>query len=154
MAKYSKDLSTDIVDKIKNIANSYALQEYGVELEILRLKKPNGGVGEVLKGSDLVKVYAGKENLIVIAIPEELWESVDDSTQTIWTEYLLEQIVSEEDKDGNIKVSVKKPEINLSLGMYHKYGQLIVDKLELAYLTTMQMKEQEKAEKMASKTSK
>lgn len=155
MSKYSKDLDESLVKEVKNLANNFGLKECGVQLEIIRLKnKKNAPYGEVLRSSDLVNCLQEKENFVVIALNEELMELFDEQTRTILIENLLEQIVTEENKDGDVKISIKKPELACSLGVYQKYGKILLDKLELVLVTQQQLKEQEEMEKAIQKESK
>jgi hypothetical protein len=155
MSKYFRDLDLELVKEVKNLANKYGLSECGVELEFIRLKnKKNAPYGEVLKSSDLVKLYAQKENLVVIALNEELMNLFDEETRTILIENLLEQIVTDVNKDGDIKINIKKPEISVGLGTYHKYQEKVIEKLELVLLTQQQLLEQEELEKAIRKEAK
>ena len=97
-----------------------------------------------------------KEDLIVISIYERAFDMVDEETKRLWIENAIEPIYYDIEKD---KVVIENgPSITVGLGMYHKYKNTIVDKLELAALTLQQIadeekqkKEQEKAAKKANK---
>ena len=52
------------------------------------------------------------------------------------------------------KIIINKPELSLSLGMYHKYKEVAPQKLELAYYTLQQIEERKKEEKAAKKAAK
>ena len=49
---------------------------------------------------------------------------------------------------------ITKPELNVGLGMYHKYKEIAVQKLELAYYTLQQIEDKKKADKEAKKAAK
>ena len=51
---------------------------------------------------------------------------VDDQTQNLWIEGLLSQISYDEEKE---KVIITKPELQMSLGMYRKYGNVATQKI-------------------------
>ena len=63
-------------------------------------------------------------------------------------ESLLSQVFYDSEKE---KISIIKPELNVGLGMYHKYKEVAVQKLELAYYTLQQLEEKRKEEKAAKK---
>jgi len=153
MSKYARDLDESLVAKVKNLSTQFGLKEQGINVEAIRLKKTKNTIGEVVKGNDLVKLFAG-EDIVAVALYEDAFDLVDDQTQTIWIEGLLEQIVSEEDKEGNVKIKINKPELQLGVGVYHKYGKVAMDKAELALLTIDQIRDREREEKEAKKAKK
>lgn len=154
MAKYSRDLDENLVNKVKTMAVTYGLGDSDLEVLPLKLNKIGKDVGEIVKGNDLLKIKAGK-NVIAIALLEEAFLQVDDATQNIWIEGLLSQVYYDQEKE---KIKIEKPEIAISVGMYNKYEGLAVDKAVLAQLTLEQLREQEKErkeqEKLMKKTKK
>jgi hypothetical protein len=133
------------------MAQSIGLTDMGVNVDAIRLKKTKNSIGEVVQGNDLAKLYSGEENLVVIALYEEAFLCVDDQTQNLWIEGLLSQISYDDEKD---KVIITKPEIQMSLGMYRKYGNIASQKYELALMTVQQIAEKTKQEKELLKKSK
>lgn len=151
MGKYARDLSEGLERKVKSMAQSIGLTDMGVNVDAIRLKKTKNSIGEVVQGNDLAKLYSGEENLVVIALYEEAFLCVDDQTQNLWIEGLLSQISYDDEKD---KVIITKPEIQMSLGMYRKYGNIASQKYELALMTVQQIAEKTKQEKELLKKSK
>ena len=151
MGKYARDLSEGLERKVKTMAQSIGLTDMGVNVDAIRLKKTKNSIGEVVQGNDLAKLYSGEENLVVIALYEEAFLCVDDQTQNLWIEGLLSQISYDDEKD---KVIITKPEIQMSLGMYRKYGNIASQKYELALMTVQQIAEKTKQEKELLKKSK
>lgn len=148
--KYSRDLDEKLEKKVKEMANSKGLNACGITVEAVRIKKCKT-YGEVLKGNALVTLFTNDPNLVCVALYEELFDRVDEQTQDYWIESLLTQISYDDEKD---KVVLTKPEINMSHGMYLKYGPVAAQKEELAFLTIQQIgdeKQREKEEKKAAK---
>lgn len=145
MAKYARDLDETLEKKVQKIAKEAGLLEC-IDIEVFRLKKAKNNVGEVLVGNDVAKVLKGEENLIVIALYEEAFLAVDEETQNFWIENLLSQIAFDYEKE---KVTLTKPELQVSLGMYHKYKEKVLEKAELALYTIKSIEEQKKALKAA-----
>ena len=141
MSKYSKDLDETLVQKVRSISKYAGLDTFGINVEAIRLKKSKNSVGEVLVGNDLVKLFTGDDHLVAIALYEDLLVQFDDATQNMLIESLISQITYDDEKD---KIVIKKPELSISMEMYHKYGNVAVQKAELVYLTCQQMKEKEK----------
>lgn len=141
MKKYSRDLDKDLELKVKSMADSVGLTDYGVNIEAIRLNKTKNTIGEVLQGNDLLKLFTGEDNLVAIALYEDAFLAVDDATQNVWIEGLLSQISFDTEKE---KVVITKPEIQVSLGMYNKYGNVATQKAELALHVIHQIQEKEK----------
>jgi hypothetical protein len=133
------------------MAQSIGLTDMGVNVDAIRLKKSKNSIGEVLQGNDLAKLYAGEDNLVAVALYEDAFLCVDDQTQNLWIEGLLAQISYDEEKE---KVTITKPELQMSLGMYRKYGNVATQKYELALMTVQQLNEKSKAEKESKKKKK
>ena len=77
-----------------------------------------------------------------------IFKLLDDQSQTVLIESLLAQIWYDDEKE---KIVIIKPELNVGLGMYHKYKEIAVQKLELAYYTLQQIEDKKKEEKEAKK---
>ena len=153
MAKYSRDLDSTLVEKVKNISTQFGLKEKGVKVEAIRLTKGKT-YGEVMKAGELTKLFTGEEDIVAVALYEDLFDKLDEKTQDVLIGNLLEQIFVEETKDGDIKIKIEKPQLNLGLFTYHRYGNDAVQSLEAVILTLDQMAEQEKELKEAQKAEK
>ena len=90
-------------------------------------------------------------SIVVVALYEDAFDRVDEQTQEIWIRSLLVQISYDLDKD---KIVITKPELNVPLGLYHKFGNIALEKAELALLTLQQIADEEKERKEAKKKSK
>ena len=147
MGKYSRDLDERLEKKVKELASAIGFREMGITIEAVRLKKS--------KGNDLVTLFTNDPYLVCVALYEDLFidpktgeNRVDDETQNYWIESLLNQVGYDSEKD---KVVITKPELNVSIGMYHKYKNVAIQKEELAILTIQQMAELKKKEKEEKK---
>lgn len=154
MGKYSRDLDERLEKKVKELASAIGFREMGITIEAVRLKKSKT-YGEVVKGNDLVTLFTNDPYLVCVALYEDLFidpktgeNRVDDETQNYWIESLLNQVGYDSEKD---KVVITKPELNVSIGMYHKYKNVAIQKEELAILTIQQMAELKKKEKEEKK---
>jgi len=153
MAKYSRDLDDALVAKVKNLSAQYGLQEAGIRVEAIRLTKGKT-YGEVKQANELTQLFTGEDNIVAVALYEEVMEQFDDVAQDMLIKNLLEQILVQEDKEGGYKVKIEKPQLNVGVGTYQFYGKEIMDVLETVILTLDQMAEQEKAAKEAAKEAK
>ena len=150
MAKYSRELDEALEKKVKELASAAGLREQGITIEPIALNSKKS-YGEVIKANELVTLFTGDSDMVCVAINERLFLELDDQSQTVLIESLLSQIWYDEEKD---KIVITKPELNVGLGMYHKYKEIAVQKLELAYYTIQQIEDTTKADKEAKKAAK
>lgn len=150
MGKYSRDLNEALEEKVKSIAAATGFREMGITVEAVRAKKCKT-YGEIVKPNDLTKLFLGDDDTIVIALYEDLFDLVDEETQNYWIEALLAQVWYDNEKE---KMVVTKPELAVSLAMYHKYKNVAVQKEELAVLTIQQIEQKKKEEKEAKRAAK
>lgn len=150
MAKYSRELDEGLERKVKELATAAGLREQGITIEPINLNSKKS-FGEVIKANELVTLFTGDSDMVCIAINERLFLQLDDQSQNVLIESLLSQIWYDSEKD---KIVITKPELNVGLGMYHKYKEIAVQKLELAYYTLQQMEEKRKEEKERKKAEK
>lgn len=151
MGKFVDLFDDDLIKIAKDeIANS-GLRQMGVNVEVCGLKKSKKDVGIVVKGDDKTERVTNDPSLVFLALYEEAFKRVDDATKLIWIQNLLSQVSVDTDKD---KIMITKPEINLSLGMYRKYGDVAVNKAELAIMTLAQITQEEKERKANNKKEK
>lgn len=150
MAKYSRDLDEALEKKVKELASAVGLREMGITIEPIRLNSKKS-YGEVIKANELVTLFTGDADMVCIALNEELFAELDDQSQTVLIEALLAQVSYDSEKE---KIVITKPELNVGLGMYHKYKEVAVQKLELAYYTLQQIEERKKEAKEAKKAAK
>lgn len=153
MAKYSRDLDESLVQKVKTLSKEFSLDAYDINVDVIRLNKRKT-YGEVIKPNDYAKLYANNSNTVAIALCEEVITQFDEQSQNLLIENLLEQIKPQEDKEGNVKVKIEKPQINLCLSTYQRYGNVATQKLETVILTLEQMAEEEKMAKEAERAEK
>ena len=153
MAKYSKDLDSKFVTRVRQISTEFPMLGE-VKIEPIRLIKGNT-YGEVMKANELTQLFTGEENVVAVALYEELFDKLDENVQNILIRNLLEQINVEESKDSmSIKVKIEKPQLNLGLETYHLYGDIATQALEGVLLILDQMAEQEREMKELAKQEK
>lgn len=140
MGKYFTDLDSDLVKMVETEVDNRNLQNYGVTVRPIGIRKCNT-YGEVVKGNGLVEALIGEQDIVCVALYEELFDMVDDATKRLWIESLISRIYYNCEKD---KLEIIKPEINVGLGMYDKYKNVAVDAEVLALTTIAQIKEKAK----------
>lgn len=148
MGKYSRDLDEKYVKKIKEMVAVTGLRECGVTIEPICLNSKKS-YGEIIKSNEFVKLFTGDDNMVGLALNQELFDTLDEQTTTVLIESLLAQISYDYEKE---KVIITKPEISVGIGMLHKYKEVAVQKLEAAYYGLQQIEQKKKEEKEMKKS--
>lgn len=142
--------SPDIEKLVNDIAQEIGLQQMGIELTTLNVKKSKDVV-KVSKANEVTEIISDKENLIVVIVYENAFDRVDEKTQSMWIRMALDCISYDMEKD---KISLSTPTITVPLGFYQKYGNVAVQNAELALLTIQQIEDEEKQRKAEEKANK
>ena len=100
----------------------------------------------MIKGNALTELLAGE--VVAIAIFEDAMFNMTEESQAMLIEGAVSQICYDFEKD---KLTINKPELNVSLGMYRKYGEDYVKTLEASMIAVEQINEQEKERKATEK---
>lgn len=148
MAKYSRDLSEDLVKLVDDAVAKTDLERIGIRVEAIRLNSSKNSFGEVLKANDLVKLFTNGDDVVAIALYEDVFDRLDEKSKVLLVESLVSQISYDMEKD---KLIITKPELHIPLGMYRNYGENIVNTTEMALMTIDEINEEKRAEKEAKK---
>lgn len=140
--------SPEYIELVKQVAKTKASFEY-LDIQVYNLRKSKKEVIKVQKASELVELALDKEDLIVVSLYERAFDMVDDETKRLWIENALNSVRYDLEKERVIIGD--EPTITVSLGMYHTYKDVIIQKLELAALTLQQIADQEKEKKAQEK---
>lgn len=149
MAKIFKT-SDDIVELIENQFSETGLESYGLNLKVLSTAKSKDVI-TVSKESAKTEFLSKTNDLISIVIREDILDRMDDVSKSRIVEMYLSGVSYDSEKD---KVTVDKNPINLILNMRGKYGDEILNTLELAKIIMEEIAEEEKERKRAEKEAK
>lgn len=151
MAKSLTQASPEYVDLVKEVVATKSNLNY-IEFQVYNIKKSKKDVIKVQKANELVELALDKEDLVVVSLYERAFDLVDDKTKRLWIENAINAVRYDMEKE---KVVIDAgPTINVGLGMYHAYGDVIIQKLELAALTLQQIEDQDKEKKAQEKAAK
>ena len=142
--------SDDIVELIENQFSETGLEPYGINLKILSTVKSKE-LMTVAKESAKTEFLSKSKDLITITVYEALFDRLDDEAKNMLTEMYLSGVSYDSEKD---KITVDKNPVNLILNMRRKYGDDILNKVELVYMVMQEMIEEEKEKKRAEKEAK
>lgn len=151
MAKSLTQASPEYVDLVKEVVATKSNLNY-IEFQVYNIKKSKKDVIKVQKANELVELALDKEDLVVVSLYERAFDLVDEQTKRLWIENAINAVRYDMEKE---KVVIDAgPTINVGLGMYHAYGDVIIQKLELAALTLQQIEDQDKEKKAQEKAAK
>ena len=149
MSKVFKS-SDDIVELIENQFAETGLEPYGINLKILSTVKSKD-LMTVTKESAKTEFLSKSRDLITLTVYEALFDRLDDEAKEMLTEMYLSGISYDSEKD---KIMVDKNPVNLILNMRRKYGDDILNKVELVQMVMQEMIEEEKEKKRQEKEAK
>ena len=89
--------------------------------------------------------------MITLTVYEALFDRLDDESKNMLTEMYLSGVSYDSEKD---KILVDKNPVNLILNMRRKYGDDILNKVELVQMVMQEMIEEEKEKKRQEKEAK
>lgn len=142
--------SEDIVDLIETKFQETNLFNYGITLKIMSVTKAKDII-KVSKASATTEFIAKKDGLVQIFIYEAAFDRLSDDAKNILVEMALTNIMYDVERD---KLSVESNPFNQIFCMRKKYGDRILDDLELSYIIIKQIEEEEKEKKMMEKETK
>ena len=149
MGKYFTT-SDDIAEIVNRKFQETRLGSYGVNLKTLSVKKAKEVV-KVSKASAATEFIAKKDDMIQLFIYEEVFDRLTDEVKDMLIEMALSNVSYDSEKD---KLNVDTNPFNQIFSMRRKYGNVILDNLELASMLILQVEEEEKERKQAEREAK
>ena len=144
------ETSDDIVEVVKSEFNKTGLESYGVHLKVMSLPKAKDVI-KVCRANATTEHLTKTNDLITIFIYEAAFDRLPDDAKEMLTEMALSGVSFDSDKD---KIILDTNPIHLILNMRRKYGDDILNKIELATLVIEEIEEEEKERKEAEKEAK
>lgn len=149
MSKYFTT-SDDIAEIVNRKFQETGLSGYGVNLKTLSVKKAKEVV-KVSKASAATEFIAKKDDMIQLFIYEEVFDRLPDEVKDMLIEMALSNVSYDIDKD---KLNVDTNPFNQIFSMRKKYGNVILDNLELSSMLILQVEEEERERKQAEREAK
>lgn len=142
--------SEDIVEIINNQFEETGLESYGFNIKVMSTTKSKD-ILSVAKESAKTEYLTNSRDLITIIVYENAFDRLPDDAKNMLTEMYLSGISFDSEKD---KITVDKNPINLILNMRRKYGDEILNHIELAQHIMTEIIEEEKEQKQAEREAK
>lgn len=162
MAKLRKS-SDDVIEFVEKILAEETLLENYITWRILSNDKQKQLI-QISKSSAITEYFAQMRDSVIIIINEELFDALapqheeqEDVRKLIIEDALSTIICETNEKSGEMKISIGKPQICITTGCYEKYGEKLVRAAEisaLAYNQLIEMKKKAKEEEQAAKAAK
>lgn len=162
MAKLRKS-SDDVIEFVEKILAEETLLENYITWRILSNDKQKQLI-QISKSSAITEYFAQMRDSVIIIINEELFDALapqheeqEDIRKLIIEDALSTIICETNEKSGEMKISIGKPQICITTGCYEKYGEKLVRAAEisaLAYNQLMEIKKRAKEEEQAAKAAK
>lgn len=162
MAKLRKS-SDDVIEFVEKILAEETLLENYITWRILSNDKQKQLI-QISKSSAITEYFAQMRDSVIIIINEELFDALasqheeqEDVRKLIIEDALSTIICETNEKSGEMKISIGKPQICITTGCYEKYGEKLVRAAEisaLAYNQLMEIKKKAKEEEQAAKAAK
>ena len=141
------DSSEYVVEMARNEFSECGLESYGMFLKVISTSKAKDIV-TVTKASAMTEYVSKQEDMIIVTVYEKAFERLDEPVQKLFIEAAFSCISYDSEKD---RVLIDKSQAAMIHRMRHKYGNEVLDKLELNELVVAQIEDEEKAEKEAKK---
>jgi hypothetical protein len=149
MAKIFKTCE-DITNLIEEQFNETGLSGYGVSLKIMSVTKSKDII-KLTKASATTEYLVKKDGLVQIFVFEEAFERLPIEAQKMLVEMVLSNVAYDTEKD---KLMVDTNPYNMLFRLRKKYGEAIMNNLELASIVMTEIEEEEKARKEAEREAK
>lgn len=149
MAKIFKTCE-DITNLIEEQFNETGLSGYGVSLKIMSVTKSKDII-KLTKASATTEYIVKRDGLVQLFVFEEAFERLPIEAQKMLVEMVLSNVSYDTEKD---KLTVDTNPYNMLFRLRKKYGNVIMDNLELASIIMTEIEEEEKARKEAEREAK
>lgn len=140
----------EITTLIEKQFNETGLSGYGVSLKIMSVTKSKDII-KLTKASATTEYLTNKDSLVQIFVYEEAFERLPQDAQERLIEMVLSNVAYDTEKD---KLMVDMNPYNMLFRLRQKYGDVIMDNLELASVIMTEIEEEEKARKEAEREAK
>jgi hypothetical protein len=145
MAKFSFP-SKEMEKMIQKVSKELGLESYGIEVMPLNLRKSKV-VTKIARAGEIAEIASERSNLLALIVYERAFERVDEQTQEMWIRIALNKVKYDYEKD---KIEIVDDVRNI-IEMSKQYKDVVLQKVELGYLTIEQILEEEREEKERQK---
>lgn len=149
MAKFF-ETSDEFVDLIEEQFSKTGLDTLGINLKVVSITKAKDML-KVSRTSAVTNFLTQGETDILVTIYEQAFDRLPKDVQEMLVEMTLSNVSYDTEKD---KLNIETNPYVQIFNMRKKYGEVILNNLEMAYLTIQQIEDEEKERKEQEKESK
>lgn len=142
--------SEEVVAIAREMFKETGLLNYGLTLKIMSVPKAKE-ILKVTKASPATEFLTNNEGIIQLFVFEKAFERLDENSQKMLLDMAFSNVWYDTDKD---KLNIDTTPNAAIIRMRQKYGNDILDKVELALVTMQQIEEEEKEAKEAAREAK
>lgn len=142
--------SDEVVAIAREMFKETGLLNYGLTLKIMSVPKAKE-ILKVTKASPATEFLTNNEGIIQLFVFEKAFERLDENSQKMLLDMAFSNVWYDTDKD---KLNIDTTPNAAIIRMRQKYGNDILDKVELALVTMQQIEEEEKEAKEAAREAK
>lgn len=147
MAKEASECSFEIQKLVQEISTEMGLEQM-IKFKTLNVTNAKKVV-EIKMSNIITKALTDKE--VFVLVYEDAFDLVGDDVKYMWLRVALNAVSYDSEKE---KINIESDNVKNLIEMYRKYGKTVIDNVELANLTIVQIQEQEKARKAEEKANK
>ena len=144
------ETSEEIVELVNNQFENTGLNNYGVHVKVMSLPKAKDVI-KVSRANATTEHLTHTNDLITVFVYEAAFERMDENAQNKIVEMALSGISYDNDKD---KILLDTNPYHLMVNMKRKYGNDILNQVELSTLVIEEIDQEEKERKEAEKEAK
>lgn len=140
----------DIIAIANEMFEETGLSNYGLTLKVMSVPKSKE-ILKISKASPATEFLTNKNGIIQLFVYEAAFDRLDEDSQKILLEMIFSNVWYDADKD---KINIDNVPYSGLIRMRQKYGNVILDKIELSLLTMKQIEDEEKEAKEQAKEAK
>lgn len=149
MAKFF-ETSDEFVELIEEQFSKTGLDTLGINLKVVSITKAKDML-KVSRTSAVTNFLTQGETDILVTIYEQAFDRLPKDVQEMLVEMVLSNVSYDTEKD---KLNIETNPYVQIFNMRRKYGEAILNNLEMAYLTIQQIEDEEKERKEQEKEAK
>lgn len=149
MAKFF-ETSDEFVELIEEQFSKTGLDTLGINLKVVSITKAKDML-KVSRTSAVTNFLTQGETDILVTIYEQAFDRLPKDVQEMLVEMVLSNVSYDTEKD---KLNIETNPYVQIFNMRRKYGEAILNNLEMAYLTIQQIEDEEKDRKEQEKEAK
>lgn len=140
----------EIIEIANKVFEASGLSAYGLTLKVMSVPKSKE-ILKVSKASPATEFLTNKNGIIQLFVYEAAFDRLDDETKSMLLDMVFSSVWYDGDKD---KINIDTTPYSSVIRMRQKYGNVILDKIEVSLLTMKQIEDEEKESKEQAKEAK